>query len=137
MQHENIARHEELEVGSDRSFGLVFAGVFLLVGLWPQFKQGEVRVWALAVTAAFAVITLVCPAWLHRPNVLWARFGLLLGKVMAPAALGLLFFGVFTPMGQLMRLFNVKLLSSSAKADSYWIERKDGQPTPESLRNQF
>jgi hypothetical protein len=139
MQHENITRQDDPEIGSDRGFAVVFTIVFLLIGCWPVASGGALRLWALAVAALIGGIGLLRPAVLHVPNVLWARFGLLLGHIVAPLALGLLFFGVVTPLGWLMRGLGKRPLTLSPQADvqSYWRKREDRPLTPETFRNQF
>ena len=139
MAHEDLSRDQQVEGSSDRSFGLVFAGVFLIVACWPLFYWELPRWWALGVAVVFAVISIWKPALLARPNRLWTKLGLLLGKIVSPIALGIVFYGVVAPIGLLVRLtgkdpLRLKLDSS---ADSYWILRKPPGPPPDSMTNQF
>lgn len=139
MSHEDLTREEEIEGSSDRSFGLVFAAVFLLVGGLPVLHGGHIRWWALGVSAAFAVIALVIPSILAVPNRLWMKFGLLLAKIVSPIALGILFYLVFTPIGLVMRLSgkDPMRLKADPNAKSYWIDREPPGPPPQSMTNQF
>jgi hypothetical protein len=139
MAHEDITREQQLEGSPDRTFGLVFAAVFMIVACWPLLHLGLPRWWALGVAVGFATIAIRKPTLLTRLNRLWTRLGLLLGKVMSPVALGLLFIGVVAPIGLLVRLtgkdpLRLKLDSS---ADSYWIRREPPGPPPDSMTNQF
>ena len=139
MGHEDLSREEHIEGSSDRSFGFVFAAVFALIALWPLLHHGGVRVWALAVAAAFGLIAVVRPALLATPNRLWMKLGLLLGKIVAPIALGILFYAVLTPLGVAMRLAGkdpLRLKRDDAAA-SYWISREPPGPPPGSMTNQF
>jgi hypothetical protein len=138
--HEHTPREvEPIARSSDRAFGLVFAAVFALIAVMPAWHAGAIRLWALAVAAVFLVLALLRPGVLAPLNRIWAAIGLLLHKVVSPVALAVMFFGVLTPTGLLMRLFGkdpLRLRRDRAAA-SYWIERAPPGPTAESLRNQF
>ena len=125
--------------GSERSFGLVGTGVFAIVGLYPLLSGGPPRVWALGIAGAFLAAAFLWPAVLARPNRLWFRFGLLLHLVMSPVILGVLYFGVLSPMGLLMRLCgrDELRLRADRSAASHWQDRQDGTFSPDSLKNQF
>ena len=137
--HEDFARDDKVEGSSDRSFGFVFAAVFTLIGLWPLMGGGQVRIWALGIAAAFAVVVLARPGLLAPLNRLWTRFGLLLHKVVSPLIMGMLFYLTVTPIGLLMRAFGKDPLRLRPDPDaaSYWIERDPPGPAPETMKNQF
>src|SRR5262245_37866000 len=91
-------------MGSDRNFGLVFAGFFLLLGLMPLIRGGNSR-WPLFLLALiFAVLALFKPAVLTPINRLWFKLGIGLSKVMTPVVMGFVFFCVFAPIGSMMRI---------------------------------
>ena len=137
--HEDLSRKTVVPVGSDRSFGLVFAAVFVLVGAGPLIHGNEPRLWALGAAAAFLAAALLVPRALRPLNLLWFRFGLVLHHVVTPVVMGLLFFLVVTPVGLLMRLSGKDplRLKRDPQAASYWIHRQPPGPTPDSMRNQF
>lgn len=140
MATEDLSRQHAVEGSSNRSFGVVFAVVFSVVGLWPVvFGSGAPRRWALIVAAVFALLAFLAPAVLDKPNRAWMKLGLLLGMIVSPIVLGLLFFTVFTPMGWVLRLMgkDPMRLHRDPAATTYWIERKPPGPPPESLNNQF
>jgi hypothetical protein len=139
MSHENLNREEHIEGSSDRSFGLVFAGVFIAVAVLPLFHGESVRWWAAAVAIVFALVALVKPALLAGLNRFWIKLGILLGKVVSPIALGILFYAVITPLGFVIRLTGKDplRLKFAPDADSYWIPRDPPGPTPDSMTNQF
>lgn len=139
MAHEELHREEHVEGSSDRSFGVVFAVVFAIIAAWPLLRGGSVRGWAAGVSVAFLVIALARPSLLSGLNRQWLKFGLLLGKIVSPIALGVLFYLVFTPMGVLMRLAGKDplRLKMDRAAGSYWIDRKPPGPPPGSMTNQF
>jgi hypothetical protein len=139
MAHEDLTREQHVEGSSDRAFAFVFAFVFAVIALWPVFSGSALRAWAAAVALAFAVVGVVRPTWLGPANRLWMRFGLLLGGIVSPIALGALFYVVMTPIGVLMRLCgNDPLrLRRDAAAQSYWLRRQPPGPTPRSMNRQF
>jgi len=139
MAHEDLSRDQVVEGSSDRSFGLVFAAVFLAIAGWPLFYGETPRWWALGIAGGFAAAAIWKPAILGTLNRLWIKFGLLLGKIVSPIALGILFYCVVAPIGMLMRLTGKDplRLRLDAGADSYWIPRKPPGPPPDSMTNQF
>jgi hypothetical protein len=139
MAHEDLTREDKVEGSSDRSFGWVFTAVFVLIGAWPLLHSNAPRWWAVGIAAAFALVTLLKPTLLSGLNRLWLKFGLLLGKIVSPIALGVLFYLVFTPTGLLMRLFGKDplRLKLDRAGDSYWIRREPPGPPPKSMTNQF
>jgi len=135
--HERIEADEEVKLPSERSFAMVFATVFALIGLIPLLHGGSIRWWSIVIGAVFLIIGLTVPSILRPLNKLWMRFGLLLHRIVNPLVLGLMFWGILVPVGYLIRMFSGKLLASELKDDSYWILRKPPGPDPESVRNQF
>ena len=137
--HEDLHRTQEVEGSSDRSFGLVFSGLFVVIACWPLLHGASPRWWSLAVAAAFAFVALWRATLLARLNRLWIRLGLLLGRVASPIALAILFYGVFVPIGILLRVTgkdSLRLKMDTA-AETYWIRREPPGPRPDSMTNQF
>jgi len=139
MSHEDLTREQRIEGSSDRAFGLVFAAVFLIVAGWPLFYSETPRWWALGIAVVFALIAQLKSALLAGLNRQWIKLGVLLGKVVSPIALGILFYGVLAPMGAAMRLAGKDPLRRKldAGAASYWLPRKPPGPPPDSMTNQF
>jgi hypothetical protein len=138
--HESFVPRDTTVMGSDRSFGLVFAAVFAVIGLLPLVLHGTSPLWwALGLCAAFALLALLRPAWLRPLNRVWFRFGLLLHKVTSPLVLGLLFYVTVVPIGLLMRALGKRPIPTgfAPDAESYWIRRDPPGPTGESMKNQF
>ncbi len=138
--HETLGHDDEVKMGSERSFGLVFGAVFLIVALWPLLSGGQVRLWALGIAAAFIAIAFAYPAMLQPLNAIWFKFGILLSKIMNPIILGILFFVVFLPIGWIVRRFvqpNLLQLKLEPDAESYWINRSPPGPEPSTMKNQF
>jgi hypothetical protein len=139
MAHEVLDRDQHVEGSSNRVFGLVFAGAFLLIAALPLFHGTAPRWWAFGVSATFFGIALLGPDLLAGLNRLWMKLGILLGRVVSPVALGILFYGVLTPLGAAMRLTGKDplRLKLDPEADSYWIVRTPPGPQPDSMNNQF
>jgi hypothetical protein len=125
-----------VEMGSERNFGYVFATVFAVIGLWPLTGGNDVRIWALAAAAVLLSLALFAPAVLKWPNRAWFKFGMLLGAVVAPIVMFLVYISTFLTIGGLMRLFGKDPLDRKFDPDatSYWKERTD---PPNSMKNQF
>ena len=139
MLHTEHHPQQAVKSGSERSFGLVFAGVFLLLALWPLFERASPRTWAIGVAAAFALCAWLAPRVLAPLNRIWFRFGELLHRIVSPIALGVIFFGVVTPYAVVMRLFgrDALLLRKGSARPSYWVRREPPGPPPDSFHNQF
>ncbi|MDP6707764.1 MAG: SxtJ family membrane protein [Alphaproteobacteria bacterium] len=125
--------------GSERAFGLVFAAVFALIGLWPLLGNGSIRLWALAIAALILGLALLLPRALAPANRAWHRLGLLMHRVMTPLVMSVIFFVTVTPMAVLMRLLGKDplRLRREPEAQSYWIPREPPGPEPDSMKNQF
>lgn len=139
MGHESLSRHEEVKGSSNRTLGLVFAAVFLIIATFPLFSGGALRWWSLVVASAFLIVALLAPAVLTPLNRAWTRFGLLLHKIVSPIVLGILFYVVVTPLGLLMRVLGKDPLRLhwDRQSPTYWIERRPPGPKPETLSDQF
>ena len=131
-----IASHVSTEQSSEKSFGVVFSIVFLIVALYPLINSEGLRIWALVASIIFFLLALLAPKILVLPNKLWFKFGLLIGYIVAPIVITLVYFVAVLPTGLIMRLLGKDLLKQKLdkNAKSYWIERK--QPMG-SMKNQF
>ncbi len=137
--HESFGHGDAPTAGSERGFGVVFAVVFVVIGLWPLVDGGAVRVWALVAAGVFLAAGFLVPAALRPLNRVWFLFGMVLHKIVNPLVMGLLFYLTITPMALVMRLLGKDPLNRrfDSQAKSYWIERRPAGPAPESMRNQF
>ena len=134
-----LQAYHEVTMSSERSFGLVFSAIFLLLGLYPLLSDGSVIPWALGVSVVFLLLALLAPGSLAIPNRLWFRLGMLLGKIVTPLIMGIIFLVVLTPFGLVMRVFsrnpgNRKL---EPEAESYWQHRDEKNNPMGSMKNQF
>ena len=107
--------HKDIKIGSNRSFGLVFFIVFLLISIYPFLKDGNIRIWSLIISFIFLVLGLLNSNLLSPLNKLWFKFGLFLGKIISPIVMGIFFFLVVTPIAVIMRLLKKDLLNLKFK----------------------
>ena len=121
---------------SNKSFGIVFFIVFLIIGLYPLINQDGIRIWAIIVSLIFLVLGLINSNLLTPLNKLWIKFGILLGNIISPLVLGIIFFLVVLPTGLLMRILkkNFLGLKFDKNLKSYWINK--GKHLS-SMKNQF
>jgi len=126
---------DKVKIGSNRSFGIVFFIFFLIVGTYPIFFQGELRIWSLIVSIIFLLLGIINSRLLTPLNLLWFKFGMLLGRIVSPIVMGLVFFLVVTPTGIIMRILNKDLLRLKKKnIKTYWIEKNNQN---NRMKNQF
>ena len=126
---------DEIKRSSNRSFGIVFFIVFLLIALYPLTYNGEIRIWSTIVSLIFLILGLLNSKILFPLNKLWFKFGILLGRLISPLIMGIIFFLLVTPIGLVMRLLGKDVLNLKYnKNKSYWIE-KNGPKS--KMKNQF
>lgn len=129
-------KHSDVKMGSEKNFGIVFAVAFSVFAFLPYLHGGSLAWWALVVAATFFVVAIVYPRILKPLNTLWFWVGMLLGAVVAPVVMALVYFVGVTPTGLLIRALgkDLLLLKSQSNAESYWIKRA----TPVgSMKNQY
>ena len=131
-----IEGHVEIKRASERGFGIVFAIVFALIGLYPLWNGDPVRLWAMIIAVAFLALALIAPRTLALPNRLWFRLGMALGAVVAPIVMFVVYAIAVVPVGLIMRLLGKDLLRQrlDQNAKSYWIDRE--RPVG-SMKDQF
>lgn len=125
--------------GSERMFGLVFGGLFALIGCRPLLHREAPYWWALALAVAFVVAAFVVPRLLRPLNWLWHKFGLLLHRIMSPLIMGAIFFLCVTPVALIMRLLGKDVLGLRRRRDlsTYWIVRQTPGSAPDTMKRQF
>jgi hypothetical protein len=137
--HEDIRREHAVVGSSDRSFGLTFAGFFLILAGLGWWRAGERWPYWLGAAAAFALVALVAPKLLAPLNRAWTKLGLLLFKVVNPVVMFVLFAVTIVPIGLIRRALGTDALRLRFDRDapSYWIPREPPGPAAESMKNQF
>ena len=114
------------KISSNKSFGILFFTVFFLIGIWPLFNGEALRIWAIPIALIFLVLGLINSKVLTPLNLIWVKFGELLGKIIAPIVMALVYFVVLTPISLILRLIKKDILKLKIlkNTDSYWIKRK-------------
>ena len=125
----------DIKIGSNRSFGIVFFIVFFLISIYPLVNSESIRIWSLIVSLIFLTLGAINSKLLSPLNKVWFKFGLLLGRIISPIVMGIIFFLVVTPIALLMRILKKDLLNLKfTKNNTYWIEKSG----PKSkMKNQF
>jgi Saxitoxin biosynthesis operon protein SxtJ len=136
--HENL-QEEPLNGPSERTFGVVMATFFALLGLFPLIHHRSIRGWALGLSGLFLVTAVAFPSILKPLNLIWAKLGLLLSRISNPVVTGLMFYLFFTPAALVLKAMGKDPLRMKfdANAKTYWIMRVPPGPEPESMRRQF
>ena len=127
--------NHDIKIGSNRSFGIVFFAFFLIISIFPLFKNGDLRIWSLIVGIIFLVLGILKSEILTPLNRIWFKIGIILGNFISPIVMGFIFFFVVTPISLIMKLFGKDILNlKKNNKESYWIEKSG----PKSkMKNQF
>jgi hypothetical protein len=131
-----ITSHIHTERSSEKSFGIVFSIVFLIVSLYPIINSEDFRFWALVLAIIFFLLAILSPKVLIIPNRFWFQFGLLIGSIVAPIVMAFVYFATVLPTGLIMRLTGKDVLKQKLDktAKSYWVKRREPMS---SMKNQF
>ncbi len=126
---------EKIKLPSNRNFGIVFSIVFLIIATWPILNQNEIRIWSIIISLIFLILGLINSKFLSPLNKAWFKFGLILGSVIAPVVMGVVYFLVVTPTGLIMKALGKDILGLKRNKNStYWLEKDNSN---NNLKNQF
>jgi hypothetical protein len=127
------------QLPTNRSFGWTFTTVFILAGVYGLYRSSAVMPWLLVAAALMALVTVTRETWLTPLNKAWMRFGALLNSIVSPVVLGLIYFGVFTPVAYVMRLAGRDAMCRAydPAAKSYWVKRDPPGPRDDSFRDMY
>ena len=113
------------KISSNRSFGILFSIVFAIIAFWPTINGNPLRLWSIPISVIFLVLGLLNSKLLNPLNKVWVKFGELLGRIIAPVVMAIIYFIIVTPIGLFMRLIGKDLLNIKfSKANTYWIKRE-------------
>ena len=125
----------DIKIGSNRSFGIVFFLVFLVIGIYPILNENEPYYWSIIISVIFLILGLFNSIYLTPFNKLWFKFGILLGQIISPIVMGIVFFIVVTPIALFMKILNKDVLNlNKNNKKTYWIEYKNKSS---KMKNQF
>ena len=124
----------KIKKNNNITFGILFFFFFLIIGLYPLKSDEAIRVWSVVLSLVLLIITITKPNLFTFLNKFWIKFGILLGKIISPIVMGLVFFFVVTPIGVLVRVLKKDVMGLKRGASSYWINRENKIQT---MKKQF
>ena len=128
-------KNQKIKIGSNKSFGIVFSIVFLVIAFWPMLNGNEINYWLLAISIVFLILGLINSKILTPLNKIWFKFGILLGNVVGPIVMGIIFFLIVTPTSIIMKLLGKDLINlKKNNNNSYWIEKNNQKS---KMKNQY
>ena len=127
-------KNKKIKISSNRSFGLVFFAIFLIISIWPLLDDKDIRIWSLIISLIFLILGILNSNILKPLNKIWFKFGMFLGKIVSPIVIGLVYFLVVTPTGFIMRFLGKDLLKlKKNKNNTYWLAKN----YKSSMKDQF
>ena len=131
-----MSQNSKIKMSSNRSFGIIFSIIFLIISLWPTIETKDLKIFFLIFSIAFLFLGLTKSKLLTPLNILWFKFGILLGSIIAPIVMAIIYFFIVTPTGIIMKIFNKDLLNKkfNKSLKSYWIKR---EKKVSSMKQQF
>ena len=129
-------KNNNYKLPSNRSFGVVFFIIFFLIGIYPLLKNGDIKIWFIIISIVFLILGILNSKILYPLNKIWMKIGYFLGMIVAPLIIMLIYFGIVTPTGFLMRILNKDLLNlkKDRNKKTYWIHKENSK---NSMKNQF
>ena len=119
-------KNNKIKIGSNKSFGIVFFTVFLIIAIWPLLNGYEIRYWSLVISVVFLILGIINSKTLTPLNKVWFKIGILLGNIISPIIMGMIFFLVVTPTSFIMKILGKDLLNLKKNTkNSYWIKKQN------------
>ena len=128
-------KNSNIKIGTNKSFGIVFFIFFLIISIFPLFKNGEIRIWSLLIAIIFLILGVINSKILTPLNKIWFKIGIFLGSLVSPIVMGIVFFAIVTPTSIVMRILGKNLLNlKRSNEKSYWVEKSK---IKSKMKNQF
>ena len=119
-------KNSKIKIGSNKSFGIVFFTVFLIIAIWPLLNGNDIRYWSLIISIVFLILGILNSKILTPLNKIWFKIGILLGNVISPIVMSIIFFLVVTPTSFIMKILGKDLLNLKKNTkNSYWIKKQN------------
>ena len=119
-------KNSKIKISSNKSFGIVFFTVFLIIAIWPLLNGYEIRYWSLIISVVFLILGILNSKILTPLNKIWFKIGILLGNVISPIVMSIIFFLVVTPTSFIMKILGNDLLNLKKNTkNSYWIKKQN------------
>ena len=128
-------KNSKIKISSNKSFGIVFFTVFLIIAIWPLLNGYGIRYWSLIISIVFLILGILNSKILTPLNKIWFTIGILLGNVISPIIMSIIFFFVVTPISFVMKVLGKDILNLKRNNNNtYWIDKSG----PKSkMKNQF
>ncbi len=128
-------KKNKIKISTNRSFGIVFFIFFFIIAVYPLINNGDIRIWSIIIALTFLILGLFNSRILTPLNKIWFRFGILLGNLISPIIMGIIFFLIITPTSFIMKILGKNLLNLKRNnKNSYWVERPK---IKSKMKNQF
>ena len=128
-------KNSKIKISSNKSFGIVFFTVFLIIAIWPLLNGYGIRYWSLIISIVFLILGILNSKILTPLNKIWFKIGILLGNVISPIVMSIIFFLVVTPTSFIMKILGKDLLNLKKNTkNSYWIKKQNQNSR---MKNQF
>ena len=128
-------KNNNIKIATNKSFGIIFFLFFIIVSIFPLFKEGNIRIWSLIIAVIFLILGLFNSKALTPLNKIWFKLGILLGSFVSPIVMGVVFFVIVTPTSLVMRALGKNLLNlKKGNKKTYWIEKSK---IKSKMKNQF
>ena len=125
----------KIKISSNRNFGIVFFIFFLIISLWPLINNENIRMWSLFISLIFLILGIFNSKILEPLNKLWMKLGLLLGNIISPIIMAIIFFGIITPTSLFLKMLNKDILKLKKNRDNTYWTNKDNSNS--DMKNQF
>ena len=127
--------NSKIKISSNKSFGIVFFTVFLIIAIWPLLNGYGIRYWSLIISIVFLILGILNSKILTPLNKIWFKIGILLGNVISPIVMSIIFFLVVTPTSFIMKILRKDHLNLKKNTkNSYWIKKQNQNSR---MKNQF
>tara|TARA_Y100001970_G_C13590488_1_gene535300 strand:- start:56 stop:457 length:402 start_codon:yes stop_codon:yes gene_type:complete len=125
----------KINIGTEKNFGIVFSLFFICIGLYPILFSNKINIIFCLISFIFLLFSIFYAKIFYYPNIIWFKFGILIGNILSPLIMMLIYFGTVTPTGLIINLIGKDLLKEKINnKKTYWIKKVKYNST---MKNQF